>query len=64
MNHQLTPRQKQVARLFLRGKFYPEIAEELGISAITVSLTLQRARKRLRVTGNVVKLVDALRRAA
>ena len=48
---QLTPRERQVALLALRGRSDKEIAGELGISARTVSTHLSRCYSKLGVQG-------------
>lgn len=46
----LTQRQQQVLDLFLSGKTYREVAEELGISPETVNPTLKACARKLGTT--------------
>ena len=52
LNHSLSPRQKQVIKLYLKGKKEREIAEILGIKQQVVNIYKKRAINKLR---NILK---------
>ena len=57
----LTPREKQVLKVYAKGHTYQEIADKFGISGKTVGSYMQRIREKLRVKNRadlVARAVD------
>jgi len=59
MSHELTPKQREVARLAANGLTNEDIARELAITVGTVKLHLTQVYKRLRVPTRVQLVLRA-----
>lgn len=57
----LTPRERQILRMLLRGQTVKQIAAELGISPHTVSRYMQAARDRHDGKPTIVLAIEVAR---